>query len=153
MHREAGSPSQYLVGLYTLKCGQEAREFDSLTMQRKYLCRASIFPKLWTVIVCQVFHVMDSLYAGATRQGWSPRDPWLKLFSLNQQNTEIIATAIQWCYLRVSAKGRNLSLLGSWLGCEELFKLLCCKIGKRWEELLESLTAVLRQIGKSFFAK
>lgn len=62
MHREAGSPSQHLVGLYTLKCRQEAREFDSLIMQRKYLYKASILLELWTVIVCQIFHAMDRVY-------------------------------------------------------------------------------------------
>lgn len=46
MHEEAGSPSQHSFGLYTLKCGQEAREFDSLTIQTKYLCRACNLPDL-----------------------------------------------------------------------------------------------------------
>lgn len=59
---KAGSPSQHLVGLHTLKCRREAREFDSLIVQRKYLCKASILLELWTVIVCQIFHAMDRVY-------------------------------------------------------------------------------------------
>lgn len=59
----------------TLQNVDEVREFGSLTRQRKYLCKASILPELWTVIVCQIFHAVDSLAAGTTWQGWSPRNP------------------------------------------------------------------------------
>lgn len=150
MYIEAGRPSQHLVDLHTLKCGQEAREFDGLTTQRKYLCRASILPELWTVVVCQTSHAVDSI-CRATRQGWSPRHPWLN--SVFPQSAEHRG----YCHSNtlVSSVWGLLLRAGIWIClCPDVIAAgVGWRVGKRWEGWLESLTAMLKADSHVFVAK